>query len=80
MEFRKYFSSGTAGTISFSLTRLDGGTDSISIGIGAYAGTAASYVNLETEVGSNTRYQSINAVTVTGLSSGNGRTFEIWTR
>lgn len=80
LEFRKYFSSGTAGTISFSLTRIDGGTDSISIGIGAYAGTAASYVNLETEVGSNTRYQSINAVTVTGLSSGNGRTFEIWTR
>lgn len=80
LEFRKYFSSGTAGTISFNLTRTDGGTDTISIGIGAYAGTAASYVNLETSAGSITQYTAIQAVTVNGLATGTGRTFEIWTR
>ena len=80
LEFRKYFSTGTAGTISFNLTRTDGGTDTVSIGIGAFAGTAGSYVNLETSSGSITRYSAVEAVTISGLSSGVGRTFEIWTR
>lgn len=80
LEFRKYFSTGTAGTISFNLTRTDGGTDTVSIGIGAFAGTAGSYVNLETSPGSVTRYSAVEAVTISGLSTGTGRTFEIWTR
>lgn len=80
LEFRKYFSTGTAGTISFNLTRTDGGTDTVSIGIGAFAGTAGSYVNLETSSGSITRYSAVEAVTISGLSSGVGRTFEIWTK
>lgn len=80
LEFRKYFSTGTAGTISFNLTRTDGGTDTVSIGIGAFAGVANSYVSLETSSGSVTQYSAVQAVTVTGLSSGVGRTFEIWTR
>ena len=80
LEFRKYFSTGTAGTISFNLTRTDGGTDTVSIGIGAFAGTAGSYVNLETSSGSITRYSAVQAVTISGLNTGTGRTFEIWTR
>lgn len=80
LEFRKYFSTGTAGTISFNLTRTDGGTDTVSIGIGAFAGTAGSYVNLETSSGSITRYSAVEAVSIIGLSTGTGRTFEIWTR
>lgn len=80
LEFRKYFSTGTAGTISFNLTRTDGGTDTVTIGIGAFAGTAGSYVNLETSSGSVTRYSAVEAVTISGLSTGTGRTFEIWTR
>jgi hypothetical protein len=80
LEFRKYFSSGTAGTISFNLTRTDGGTDTVTIGIGAFAGVANSYVNLETSSGSVTQYSAVQAVTISGLNTGTGRTFEIWTR
>ena len=80
LEFRKYFSTGTAGTISFNLTRTDGGTDTVSIGIGAFAGTAGSYFNLETTPGSITRYSAVEAVSIIGLSTGTGRTFEVWTR
>lgn len=80
LEFRKYFSTGTAGTISFNLTRTDGGTDTVTIGIGAFAGVANSYVNLETSSGSVTQYSAVQAVTISGLNTGTGRTFEIWTR
>jgi hypothetical protein len=62
------------------LTRTDGGTDTVTIGIGAFAGVANSYVNLETSSGSVTQYSAVQAVTISGLNTGTGRTFEIWTR
>ena len=78
---RKYFSTGTGGTITLSLTRTsDGGSDSISLYFGPYSGTGASYSNIVTDAGSGTLYSSIDSVSVSGLSSGAGRTFEVWIR
>ena len=81
LELRKYFSTGTGGTITLSLTRTsDGGSDSVSLYFGPYSGTGASYSNIVTDAGSGTLYSSIDSVSVSGLSSGAGRTFEVWIR
>jgi hypothetical protein len=79
LEIRKFGSSGSAGTITLSVIRVsDNGTDTLAIPINS--GTATSYYNAVTIPGSNTRYSSVNSVSVIGLATGTGRTFEIWTR
>jgi hypothetical protein len=79
LEIRKFGNSATGGTITLSAIRSsDSGTDTIIVPINS--GTATSYYNAVTTPGSNTRYSKVNSVTVDGLATGTGRTFEIWTR
>lgn len=79
LEIRKFSNSGTAGTITLSVIRTsDSGTDTIYVPINS--GTATSYYNAVTTPGSNTRYSRVSAVSVAGLASGAGRSFEIWVR
>jgi hypothetical protein len=79
LELRKYFSSGSGGSIALSLTKLGGGTESVSVTI-PISGAGASYYNIESAIGSQTKYTRVNSVSVSGLGSGLGRTFEIWVR
>ena len=79
LEIRKFGNSATGGTITLSAIRTsDSGTDTIYVPINS--GTATSYYNAVTVPGSNTRYSRVNAVSVAGLASGAGSSFEIWTR
>jgi hypothetical protein len=79
LEIRKFGNSATGGTITLSAIRSsDSGTDTLIIPINS--GTATSYYNAVTTPGSNTRYSKVNSVSVDGLATGTGRTFEIWTR
>jgi len=79
LEIRKFSNSGTAGTIILSATRTsDSGTDTITVPVNS--GVATTYYNAVTTPGSNTRYSRVSAVTVSGLASGAGSSFEIWTR
>ena len=79
LELRKNFSTGTSGSITLSLTKLGGGTESVSVSL-PIAGAGASYYNIESAVGSQTKYTRVNSVSVSGLASGLGRTFEVWVR
>jgi hypothetical protein len=79
LEIRKFGNSGSAGTITLSAIRSsDSGTDTIIVPINS--GVATTYYNAVTTPGSNIRYIRVNAVSVDGLATGTGRTFEIWTR
>ncbi len=79
LEIRKFGNSATGGTITLSAIRSsDSGTDTLIIPINS--GIATSYYNAVTTPGSNTRYSKVNSVSVDGLATGTGRTFEIWTR
>ena len=79
LEIRKFSNSGTAGTITLSAIRTsDSGTDTILVPVNS--GVATTYYNAVTIPGSNTRYLKVNAVSVIGLASGAGSTFEIWVR
>lgn len=79
LELRKNFSTGTGGNIALSLTKVGGGTESVSVVI-PVSGAGSSYYNVESAVGSQTKYTKVNSVSVSGLSSGLGRTFEVWVR
>lgn len=79
LELRKYFSTGTGGSITLSLTKQGGGTESVSLFI-PISGAGASYYNIESSIGSQTKYTKVNSVSTSTLSSGLGRTFEIWVR
>jgi len=79
LELRKYFSSVSGGSIALSLTKLGGGTESVSVTI-PISGAGVSYYNIESAIGSQTKYTRLNSVSVSGLDSGLGRTFEVWVR
>jgi hypothetical protein len=79
LEIRKFGNSATGGTITLSAIRTtDSGTDTLIVPINS--GVATTYYIAVTTPGSNTRYSRVNAVSVTGLASGAGSSFEIWTR
>ncbi len=79
LEIRKFGNSATGGTITLSAIRTsDSGTDTIIVPINS--GTATSYYNAVSTPGSNTRYSRVSAVSVAGLASGSGSSFEIWVR
>ena len=79
LEIRKFGNSATGGTITLSAIRTsDSGTDTIIVPISS--GVATTYYNAVTTPGSNTRYSRVSAVSVLGLASGAGSSFEIWTR
>jgi len=79
LEIRKFGNSATGGTITLSAIRTsDSGTDTIIVPISS--GVATTYYNAVTTPGSNTRYSKVSAVSVAGLASGAGSSFEIWTR
>jgi hypothetical protein len=79
LEIRKFGNSATGGTITLSAIRAsDSGTDTLNIPINS--GVATTYYNAVTVSGSNTRYIRVSAVSVAGLASGAGSSFEIWTR
>jgi len=80
LEIRKFGNSGTAGTITLSAIRTaDNGTDTIVVQVNA--GVANTYYNAATIAGNNTKYLSVNAVSVNGFNNAAaGSTFEIWVR
>jgi hypothetical protein len=79
LEIRKFGYSGAAGTITLSAVRyVDSATETLVVPINS--GLATTYYQAALAPGSTTRYIRVNSVSVTGLDSGTGRTFEIWTR
>lgn len=79
LEVRKYGTSGTFGTISLNCVRAsDGGSDAVVLSYAA--GTLTTYSNAANLVTLDRKYLYVSGVAITGLASGAGSSFEVWTR
>lgn len=79
LEVRKYGTSSSFGTISLTCVRAsDGGSDAVVLSYSA--GTLTTFSNAANLTTLDRKYTYVTGIAITGLQSGNGRTFEIWTR